>query len=216
MRQGVRPKGKDLLLFKNWIQNFSFFLIFLFISSHFYQVNADAGFGAAAKCSRFYVTRPIALHREDDDSPKDDVLFVGYDSDFIFCPDGIEFSEASYRVSKVKNYEVFMSQMVFGQTWDEKWYILTIEPEIKAEFLNDENAWREKLKKLGGPSSFSLQTFDDGYKKYKKEAFFYSLFWFFGSIGLISFPWIIILYIQSGRHQTEMKKIKNELSKIKT
>ena len=185
-------------------------MAFLLIIPKF--ARGDAGFGAAAKTHRFFLNKPFALNR-DDDFPKADGLFIGLPvcELITLVPDGIDFAEGISRVNNVKNFGVYGDSVCFGETWDNKWYIGFIDPFISTKVFDKEDDWRAELSKHSVPGSFTLLTFDQGYKKVNRDNFLWLSFWFFGYLIFFSIPWAIYTYIKAGHHKLEIEEIKKKM-----
>lgn len=162
----------------------------------------EAGLSEMARVHRFWLMRPFALSQFED-MPQETYLFVGYETDDLFFnpfapPDHIDVIET--RIERVKSYGKYQLWLVYGTTWDNKWFIATKNYGIETKTYDNEDIWKKEIISLGGPSRLYLKTFNEGYRNYNLKQLLWLLIRIFFTVLLISIPWLIMLKKYKEQH----------------
>jgi hypothetical protein len=133
------------------------------------------------------------------DTKKGD-LFIGRKLPWYDIFDSIEHvGWVGWDVDGVKEYGTIGNWIVYGTTADGRWFVIDMGEGIPPRFFTDRQVWVEKLVELGAPSDPPLIGMQEG-STANYSAMWASRLLTFGLVVIvISFPWILILYVQRHR-----------------
>jgi hypothetical protein len=155
---------------------------------------AKSGLSEVQVKRAFWVVPPFALEQAVS-NPKDITLFAGCQSEWY---DIWSFSEIEHigwdewDVKNVRTYGVHHGLLIYGATSDNRWFIGNTRGGRLPWFYDNEAAWRQAVRVLGGDPGIQL-TFEQGYCASRLAQWKWRTIKWGAILALVSLPWIGVL-----------------------
>ncbi|MCK5113443.1 MAG: hypothetical protein KAR11_01620 [Phycisphaerae bacterium] len=166
----------------------------------------------AKKLRRFWVVRPCAIEWNKD-NPETGEMFVGCATQWyhLLVPGQIKrVGWQEWYVPNITQFGAIKTDVIYGQTNDERWFIAKPGDGSLPVFFSDEEKWRLKLADLGLDGEPEMVNIRDGYHAAQQSLWIERIAWGGIFAGVVSLPWMIARYL---RLRKKLKKGSKSSSK---